>query len=38
LLEFDSKAEALVKEKKPKKYSHPSLTALIQSSQNILNK
>ncbi|MES1181895.1 MAG: GIY-YIG nuclease family protein [Flavobacterium sp.] len=36
ILEFDSKTEALVKERKLKKYSNSSLIALIQSSQNKL--
>jgi putative endonuclease len=34
LLEFDTKTEALIKERKLKKYSTASLIALIQSSQN----
>jgi putative endonuclease len=38
LLEFDSKTEALIKERKLKKYSNASLTALIKSSQNKLLK
>ncbi|MBK7958486.1 MAG: GIY-YIG nuclease family protein [Bacteroidetes bacterium] len=37
LLQFESKREALIKEKKLKKYSTESLIALIQSNQNILN-
>ncbi|MBK8610379.1 MAG: GIY-YIG nuclease family protein [Chitinophagaceae bacterium] len=36
LLEFDSKTEALIKERKLKKYSNASLNALIRSSQNKL--
>ena len=37
LLKFETKSEALTKEKKLKKYSEASLRALIESSQNILN-
>ena len=37
LLEFDSKTEALIKERKLKKYSNASLIALIKSSQNMLS-
>ena len=36
VLVFDSKKEALIKEKKLKKYSTISLVALINSNQNIL--
>ncbi|MBP7478145.1 MAG: GIY-YIG nuclease family protein [Chitinophagales bacterium] len=37
LLQFETKREALIKEKKLKKYSNESLRALIQSDQNKLN-
>ena len=37
LLGFDSKTEALIKERKLKKYSTASLEALIKSGQNLLN-
>jgi putative endonuclease len=37
LLRFETKREALIKEKKLKKYSSASLKVLIESSQNILN-
>lgn len=36
LLEFTTKADALIKEKKLKKYSSASLKALIASAQNLL--
>ena len=36
LLSFDTKREALIKERKLKKYSHESMQALIASNQNIL--
>jgi len=36
LLAFNSKKEALIKEKKLKKYSKESLMALINSDQNVL--
>ena len=36
LLEFNTKADALIKEKKLKKYSSASLKALIASAQNLL--
>ena len=38
LLLFETKHEALIKEKKLKKYSTVSLVALINSTQNILHK
>ena len=37
LLSFDTKSEAIIKEKKLKKYPTVSLIALINSSQNLLN-
>ena len=37
LLQFESKREALIKEKKLKKYSNESIKALILSDQNKLN-
>jgi putative endonuclease len=36
VLVFETKREALIKEKKLKKYPHASIEALINSSQNIL--
>jgi predicted GIY-YIG superfamily endonuclease len=38
LLLFETKREALINERKLEKYSNASIKALIQSSQNILNK
>ena len=37
ILSFDTKKEALIKEKKLKKYFTQSLVALINSTQNLLN-
>ncbi len=37
IFEFDTKSEALIKERKLKKYPRKSLVALIQSNRNLLN-